>query len=119
MSGVFHAGPGFARGQGIYEGFPLAARRRQMERMVDLVDELYPTFRWFLYDGLQRYSGPMNVFGPKRATIYIGGMYFVFNATEHIRVLARHFDELIRGAIVQAHAFADHVMREVARRDWR
>ena len=28
-------------------------------------------------------------------------MYFVFNATEQIRVLTRHFDELIRAAVVQ------------------
>ena len=28
-------------------------------------------------------------------------MYFVFNTTEHIRLLIRHFDELIRAAVVQ------------------
>jgi hypothetical protein len=29
-------------------------------------------------------------------------MYFVFNTTEHIRVLGRHFDSLVRAAVVQA-----------------
>jgi len=29
-------------------------------------------------------------------------MYFVFNTTEHIRALARHFDDLIKAAVVQA-----------------
>jgi hypothetical protein len=41
------------------------------------------------------------VFGPKRAAIYVGHMYLVFNSTEHIRVLTEHFDNLIRAAIVQ------------------
>jgi hypothetical protein len=69
--------------------------------MISLVDELYPTFRWFLFDGRQRYASPYTVFGPKRAAIYMGNMFFVFNSTEHIRVLTRHFDDLIRAAVVQ------------------
>jgi hypothetical protein len=28
-------------------------------------------------------------------------MYLVFNSTEHIQVLTRHFDDLIRAAVVQ------------------
>src|SRR3546814_14288414 len=36
-----------------------------------------------------------------RSAVYIGNMYFVFNSTEHIRALTQHFDNLIRGAIVQ------------------
>src|SRR4030095_15294872 len=69
--------------------------------MIELLDELYPTFRWFLYDGVRRFSVPLTVFGPKRAAIYVGHMYVVFNSTEHIRVLTEHFDNLIRAAIVQ------------------
>ena len=69
--------------------------------MVDLVEELYPSFRWFFFDGLTRYSAPVTIFGPRRAAVYIGQMYFVFNTTEHIRVLTRHFDNLIRAAVVQ------------------
>src|SRR3546814_2465267 len=69
--------------------------------MIALVEELYPTYRWFLYDGLAHYSAPVTIFGPIRAAVYIGNMYFVFNSTEHIRALTQHFDNLIRGAIVQ------------------
>ena len=32
--------------------------------MIQLVDELYPTFRWFLFDGSRRYAAPVTVFGP-------------------------------------------------------
>lgn len=92
---------GFARGQGMWQTLPAASRRQQLEWMIGLVDELYPTLRWFLYDGLEHYSAPITIFGPTRAAVYIGNMYFVFNSTEHIRALTQHFDNLIRGAIVQ------------------
>ena len=91
----------FARGEGIWRGFDAPARRRQLVRMIALVDELYPTFRWFLYDGAKRYSVPFTVFGPKRVAIYVGHMYLVFNSTEHIRMLTGNFDDLIRAAVMQ------------------
>jgi len=91
----------FARGEGVWRNLSAKTRRAQIDWMIVLLDELYPTFRWFLYDGLKRYSAPLTIFGPKRVAIYLGNMYFVFNSTEHIRVLTRHFDELIRVAVVQ------------------
>lgn len=97
----------FARGEGIWRGFDAAGRRRQLRWMIELLDELYPAFRWFLYDGVRRYSVPLTIFGPKRAAIYVGHMYFVFNSTEHIRVLSSHFDELIRAAVVQPPQVSD------------
>ena len=93
----------FARGQGVWAGFPERDRRAQLEHMADLLDDLYPTFRLFLYDGRQRYSVPYTIFGPYRAAIYAGDMYLVLNATAPIRTLTRHFDNLIRAADVNAH----------------
>ncbi len=91
----------FARGHGVWKGLPAESRAAQLNAMTVLLDELYPTFRWFLFDGLQRYSAPFTIFGPKRAAVYVGNMYLVFNSTEHIQVLTRHFDDLIRAAVVQ------------------
>ncbi len=91
----------FARGEGLWHGLSREERSRQLELMIRLVDELYPTYRWFLYDGLQRFAVPYTIFGPVRAAVYIGNMYLVLNATEHIRTLTRHFDDLIRHAVVQ------------------
>ncbi|WP_119165886.1 helix-turn-helix domain-containing protein [Algihabitans albus] len=91
----------FARGEFIWRTMPVADRRAQLEQMAKLLDELYPTFRWFLYDGLQRFSVPVTIYGLQRAVLYIGGMFIVLQATEHIRVLSKHFDDLVRAATVQ------------------
>ena len=91
----------FVLGHGIWKGLAPESRRRQLERMIELTDELYPTFRWFLFDGLESYSVPLTIYGPQRAMIYAGKMFLVFNSTEHIRELINHFDRLIRAAVVQ------------------
>ena len=102
---------GFARGEGVWQSLEPEHRREQLERMRELIDELYPTFRWFLYDGRQNYSAAYTIFGPLRAAVYVGDMYFVFNSTEHIRALTRHFDSLIREAVVQPHECGGFVSR--------
>src|SRR5262249_56339447 len=109
----------FARGEGIWRDFGASARRQQIEWMIRLVDELYPTFRWFLYDGVRRFSVPLTVFGPKRAAIYVGHMYLVFNSTEHIRVLTELFDNLIRAAVVQPPEVSAMLRRLLAEQDER
>ena len=91
----------FAHGHGIWSRLPAAIRVAQLDAAATLMEELYPRFRWFLFDGLRCYSVPLTIFGPKRAAIYLGDMYFVFNSTEHIRVLTQRFDDLIRRAMVQ------------------
>lgn len=96
----------FARGLGIWSGFPEAERRQQLRHMAALLDDLYPTFRLFLYDGRMRYSIPYTIFGPFRAAIYVGDMYLVLNATAPIQTLTRHFDNLIRAADINAHEAA-------------
>ena len=99
----------FALGQAMWEGLPLAHRLEQLDGMIRLVRELYPTFRWFLFDAREIWSVPMTIFGPKRAAVYMGSMYFVFNTTEHIRVLTANFDNLIRLARVQPTDVAEHL----------
>lgn len=99
----------FAAGCSIWRGLKPEARSRQLEHMRDKLSDDYPSYRWFLFDGRERFSAPYTVFGPKRAAIYVGDMYFVFNSTEHIRTLTGHFDNLIRHAVVQPHEAADFV----------
>ena len=102
---------GFARGEGLWRDLSPAVRKEQIDHLIRLVDELYPSFRWFFYDSRHRYSVPFTVFGPKRAVIYVGQMYWVFNSVEHIRVLTGHFEDLIRAAVVQPHETVSFLRR--------
>lgn len=90
----------FARGEGVWRAMDATDRRDQLLRIARLVDELYPSLRWFMFDARDRFAAPMTLFGPHRAALYIGGMYLTFTATEHIRALSQHFDRLIRAAAV-------------------
>ena len=101
----------FVRGEGVWRDMPRADRRRQVEVMIARLNELYPTFRWFLFDARRHYAAPFTIFGPQRAALYVGSMYFVFNSIEHIRVLTRYFDLLIRDATVQPHEVASWLRR--------
>jgi transcriptional regulator with XRE-family HTH domain len=92
---------GFARGEGIWSRLGLAARREQLDRMIALTDELYPAFRWFLFDGMRRYAAPVTIFGHQRAALYLGHLYLVLTSAEHVRTLIRHVDVLIKEATVQ------------------
>lgn len=104
---------GFVLGQGIWEELALEARIRQLTHVADLIDELYPSVRWYFYDGRAEYAVPVTIFGPKRAALYVGNMYLVFTTTEHIRVLTRRFDDLIRRALIQAHEVPGFVRRQI------
>ncbi len=101
----------FARGEGIWRKLPIGARRAQLDSMAELLEELYPTLRWFLFDGLERYSSPLTIFGPLRAALYLGDMFLVFRSNEHIRVLTEHFDSLIRVATVQPNETKDVIAK--------
>lgn len=96
----------FARGMGVWRDFPKDQRKEQLLHMAELLGDLYPTFRLYLYDGRERYSVPYTIFGSQRAAIYVGDMYMVLNAPTAIRTLTRHFDNLIRAAEVNAHEVA-------------
>ena len=99
----------FARGHDLWSDLPSEIRQRQIAYMAERLDATYPAYRCFLFDSRERYSVPYTVFGPQRAALYVGDMYFVFNSTEHIRVLTGHFENLIRHARVQPHEAADFV----------
>lgn len=99
----------FAEGSGIWSGLPRGVRQAQLEHMARLLDELYPTFRLFLFDGLKAFSAPFTVFGPKRAAIYLGDMYLVTHSVEQIRELTTRFDHLIRIAEIGPDRAAAHV----------
>lgn len=98
-----------AAGSGIWSALSPGDRQDQLDHMARLAEELYPTFRLFLFDARNRYSAAYTVFGPQRAALFLGSLYLVVNSVEHIRALTRHFDMLIRAASVGPDRAADHI----------
>lgn len=101
----------FANGQGIWKDLSITHRRAQLQHIVELVDELYPSFRLYLFDEGQAFSAPYTVFGPLRVAIYVGDMYLVLNSKEAVLSMQKHFDGLIRCAVVNAHEAASYVAK--------
>jgi len=99
----------FAAGTGIWSGLSKAARQAQVAHMSTLVDELYPSFRLFLFDGRERFSIPYTIFGSTRVAIFAGQMYLVLSSAETIRTMQRQFEGLIRHTRIHAHEAADFV----------
>ncbi|MDQ0457595.1 helix-turn-helix domain-containing protein [Rhizobium paknamense] len=99
----------FAHGSGMWSGLKREVRAEQLQHMADLITELYPSFRLFLFAEKERFSVPYTIFGSQRAAIFVGGMYLVLNNTDSIRKMQRHFDQLIRFTRVHAHETAGYV----------
>ena len=92
-----------AAGQELWQGLSREDRVAQISHMAGLYAQAYPALRLYLYDQRDIYSAPFTVFGPKRAVLFLGHSYLVLNGSDHIRMFARRFDEMIRLAVVQPH----------------
>ncbi len=89
-----------AAGQGLWASVAPEIRRAQLAHMAREAERLYPAIRLHLYDARRTFSAPLTVFALKRAAIYLGRSYLVVTATDQVRGLARHFDDLVREAVV-------------------
>ncbi|MCZ8158757.1 MAG: helix-turn-helix transcriptional regulator [Rhizobiaceae bacterium] len=99
----------FAQGQGMWGSLQRAVRVDQLRHMATLIDELYPSFRLFLFNEKERFSVPYTIFGSQRVAIFVGGMYLVLNNADPVRKMQRHFDALIRFTRVHPHESAEYV----------
>ncbi|MEV8465190.1 transcriptional regulator [Fluviibacterium sp. DFM31] len=95
-----------ASGTGYYSGLAPGLRRDLLTHMADRCDTLYPSLRVYLFDARRVFSAPMTIFGPGLAVIYVGRFYLAFRERDRMRSLTRHFDWLVREAVVEAHGFA-------------
>ena len=93
-----------AAGQDVWHGMGTESRREQLRHMAEIYNQAYPGLRLYLYDLRDVYASPFTVFGSKRAVLFLGQAYLVLNGSDHIRMFARRFDDLIRRAAVQPHA---------------
>ena len=101
----------FARAEGYYSGLPADVRLAQIDRLLSLIDQLYPALRLYLFDARQVYSAPITVFGPLLAVVYLGRHYLSFRDTTRVASLSQQFDGLIRAATVGARELPDHLRR--------
>ncbi len=101
----------FADGGGVWRGLSRDARAAQLAHIAQTVDELYPAFRMYLFDGRKRFAPPMTMFGYTRAAVYAGDVYLLIRSKRLIRELAQGFDGHIRAAEVHAHEAAEWVRR--------
>jgi hypothetical protein len=92
-----------AAGRDLWQGLARDTRAAQIEHMAALYAGAYPGLRLYFYDQRDIFSAPFTVFGPKRAVLFLGHSYLVLNGSDHIRMFARRFDEMIRLAVIQPH----------------
>lgn len=91
---------GFVRGEDMWATLDVRRRVEQLDHMIGLCEELYPRFRWHLYDTRQRYAAAVTVFGRDRAVLYLGQMYLVVTGDDHVLAFVEQFDDLVRAAVV-------------------
>ena len=89
-----------ARGEGYYRSLPVDLRLAQIDWMLSVYDELYPSLRLFFFDARQVFSSPITIFGPLQAVIYLGRHYLAFRDSERVQLMTQHFDWLVREAVV-------------------
>jgi transcriptional regulator with XRE-family HTH domain len=99
----------FTDATGYYAGLPPAVRAEQIDRLIALTDQLYPSLRLYLYDARRVFSAPVTVFGPLLAVVYLGRHYIAFRDRERVESLAQHFDWLVREATIGARDIGAHL----------
>ncbi len=101
----------FAQGVGYYAGLPRQIRLGQIDRMLDLHDQLYPSVRVFLFDARRLFSAPITVFGPLLAVIYLGQTYLAYRDKERVTGMIGHFDWLVRESSISAREFPIYLQK--------
>ena len=99
----------FADGTGYYEGLPALTRADQMDRLIHLTRQLYPSLRLYLFDAQRVFSSPLTVFGPLLAVVYLGRHYLAFRDTARVEQISQHFDWLVKEAAFSARDVPAHL----------
>ncbi|MGB8812531.1 MAG: helix-turn-helix transcriptional regulator [Paracoccaceae bacterium] len=99
----------FAGATGYYAGLPAEVRLEQIDLLLALTDQFYPSLRIYLFDARRVFSAPVTVFGPLLAVVYLGRHYIAFRDSARVASVTQHFDWLVREAAVGAREVADHL----------
>jgi transcriptional regulator with XRE-family HTH domain len=99
----------FAGATGYYAGLPVEVRRRQLDQLIALTGQLYPSLRISLFDARRVFSAPVTVFGPLLAVVYLGRSYIAFRDSLRVDSISQHFDWLVREAEIGARDVPKHL----------
>lgn len=99
----------FAQASGYYQGVPLAVREQQLDRLITLTEQLYPSLRLYLFDTHRVFSAPVTIFGPLLAVVYLGRHYMAFRDSIRVESMTLHFDWLVREAALSARDVTEHL----------
>ncbi len=99
----------FANGEGYYRGLSTEIRQEQLESLITIYRNHYPSLRLFFFDARKLFSAPITVFGPILATIFVGRFYLSFRSEERVRSLTQHFDWLVRECDIDARDVGDYL----------
>jgi transcriptional regulator with XRE-family HTH domain len=99
----------FAGATGYYAGLPVEVRRRQLDQLIALTEQLYPSLRVSLFDARRVFSAPVTVFGPLLAVVYLGRSYIAFRDSLRVDSISQHFDWLVREAEIGARDVPKHL----------
>ena len=99
----------FALAEGYYRGVPAEIRRAQIDWLVSLCEQLYPSLRIYLFDARRVFSAPVTIFGPLLAVIYLGRNYLAFRDSERVQAMTGHFDWLVREAEITTRDLPDYL----------
>lgn len=98
-----------AAGTAYYKDVDRNVRYEQLNFIADQCEEMFPRLRMFLFDAHSVFSSPVTVFGPNLAVVYVGQCYLAFREIERVKSLSRHFDWLVREAVVDARNVPDYI----------
>lgn len=96
-------------GTAYYDGLDPQVRREQLTFIADQCEEMFPRLRVFLFDAHRVFSSPVTIFGPNLAVIYVGQCYLAFRELDRVKSLSRHFDWLVREAVVDARNVPNYI----------
>ncbi|NUB46298.1 helix-turn-helix transcriptional regulator [Fertoebacter nigrum] len=109
MAMPLHEMAAFAGATGYYAGLPAALRLEQIDRLLALTEQHYPSLRIYLFDARRVFSAPVTVFGPLIAVVYLGRHYLAFRDSARVASIIQHFDWLVREAAVTPRGLGDHL----------
>ncbi len=99
----------FATACGYYTGLSAQIRLEQIDHLLALTNQLYPSLRLYLFDARRVFSAPVTVFGPLLAVVYLGRSYIAFRDVTRVSSISQHFDWLVREASIGARELGDHL----------